>query len=64
MTEQLNHWTVTLEEDPATGDLMMPIPTDALNQLGWDFGDTLIWDVQEDGRIFLTKKDEQAQPKS
>ena len=50
-------WVVTLEEDPSTGDLVMPFPPDALAQVGWDFGDTLIWDLKEDGSVILHKKD-------
>lgn len=52
----MTHWTVTLEQDPETGELVMPIPTDALNQLGWDFGDTLIWEDLHDGRWSLRRK--------
>jgi len=37
----MTSWTVTLEEDPETGELIMPLPPDLLNQVGWDFGDTL-----------------------
>lgn len=51
-----NKWIVTLEEDPETGDLVMPIPPEVLNQVGWDFGDTLIWNTDEDGHIVLSKK--------
>ena len=36
-------YTVKLEEDPNTGDLILPIPTELLNQMGWDIGDDLIW---------------------
>jgi hypothetical protein len=50
------HWTVTVEEDPATGDLILPFPPDMLAQVGWDFGDTLIWDQHEDGSFVLHKK--------
>ncbi len=53
---QKNSWVVTLEEDPETGDLVMPLPPDLLNQVGWDFGDTLIWNTDEDGSLTLTKK--------
>jgi antitoxin component of MazEF toxin-antitoxin module len=40
--------TVTLEEDPATGDLILPIPDDLMDQMGWQIGDTLSWDVTND----------------
>ena len=52
----MTHWTVILETDPETGELVMPIPTDALNQLGWEFGDTLIWEDVQDGRWSLRRK--------
>ena len=53
----MNHWTIKLEEDPATGDLIMPLPTDLLSQMGWDFGDTLIWEDMQNGSWSLRKKD-------
>ena len=52
-------YTAILEEDPDTGDLMMPLPEDLLKDLGWDIGDTLTWNVDEaTGRITLTKKND------
>ena len=53
-----NKWTLTLEEDPQTGDLMMPFPPELLNQVGWDLGDTLIWEDLHNGSWGLRKKDE------
>lgn len=50
-------WTVTLEEDPDTGDLMMPFPPEALAQVGWDFGDILLWTDNNDGSWTLSKKE-------
>lgn len=50
-------YTVTVEEDPETGDLVLPFPPELLNQMGWDFGDTLIWDEQKDGTFTIRKKD-------
>ena len=52
-----NHWTIKLENDPETGELIMPFPPDLLAQVGWDFGDTLIWEDLHDGRWSLKKKD-------
>jgi len=49
-------YTVRVEEDPETGDLILPLPTELLNQMGWDFGDTLIWDDNHDGSFTLSKK--------
>jgi hypothetical protein len=50
-------WTVTLEEDPSTGDLILPFTPDMLAQVGWDFGDTLVWEDLHNGSWSLTKKD-------
>ena len=49
-------WTVTLEEDPATGDPILPIPQEILELQGWQEGDTLKWHDNGDGTWHLTKK--------
>ena len=36
----------------------MPFPPDLLSQMGWDFGDTLLWHDNKDGSFTLTKKEE------
>lgn len=52
-------WSVILEEDPETGDLIMPLPPAMLKELGWDTGDTLTWKVNEQtGEISLSKKND------
>lgn len=53
-----NSHTVSLEEDPETGDLILPIPTDLLNQMGWFEGDEVWWDINDDGHILIKKKEE------
>lgn len=55
--QQNKSWVVTVEEDPATGDLILPIPQDLLNQVGWDFGDTVIFEDHENGSWGLKKKE-------
>ena len=50
-------WIVELEEDPETGDLIMPLPMELMASLGWNIGDTLVWDTDEqDKTVKLTKK--------
>lgn len=50
-------WIVELEEDPETGDLIMPLPPAMLKELGWDIGDTLEWNQDPDtGDWNLSKK--------
>lgn len=53
-------WIITLEEDPATGDLVLPFPPDLLDEAGWKEGDVLTWTVNEDNTIILTKKEANA----
>lgn len=51
-------YTVTLDADPDhPGELVMPFPPELLNQMGWDFGDTLIWHDNNDGSFTLSKKE-------
>lgn len=55
MNDPQTHWVVELEEDPETGDLMMPLPPELLKDLGWNIGDTLTWKIDETGEVSLTK---------
>jgi hypothetical protein len=48
-------WTVNIEEDPDTGDLLLPFPEDMLTSMGWQEGDTLSWNIDENNNITLTK---------
>ncbi len=50
-------WTVKVEEDPKTGDLVLPFSPDMLAQVGWDFGDIIQWIDNNNGSWTLTKKD-------
>jgi hypothetical protein len=46
---------VTVEEDPETGELVLPLPADMLTMQGWVDGDTLEWKEGENGEWFLSK---------
>jgi antitoxin component of MazEF toxin-antitoxin module len=50
-------WTAELQEDPETKELLLPIPTDLLAQMGWSEGTDLWW-VVEDEKIIIKAKDE------
>lgn len=50
-------YTAILEQDPDTGELVMPFPPELLSQMGWDFGDTLVWEDNHDGSFTITKKE-------
>jgi len=51
-----NSWTLTVEEDPETGDAILQFPSDLLEQAGWKEGDTLEWIDRGDGSWQLKKK--------
>ena len=51
-------WIVTLEEDPETGDLVMPIPQEALDANKWQIGDTLTWNIDDEGTVTLARDSE------
>jgi hypothetical protein len=56
-------WIVTLEEDPETGDLILPIPQQALDANKWQIGDTLTWSIDDEGTATLVR-DAESQPGS
>ena len=56
MTED-NRWIVTVEEDPDTKELVIPFSPDMLAQVGWDFGDIILWKDNQNGSFTLTKKE-------
>jgi hypothetical protein len=49
------NWTITIEEDPETGDLLLPFPDDFLSIQGWKEGDTLEWTDNKDGTWSIAK---------
>jgi hypothetical protein len=52
------NWTVTLEEDPDTGEVILPLPDDMLEQLGWKEGIPIYWIDNKDGTYTLTDKEQ------
>lgn len=52
--ERLRYEVIT-QEDPESGDLILPIPQPLLDQLGFKEGDELTFDLREDGSILITK---------
>jgi hypothetical protein len=51
----VTQWTITVEEDPETGDLILPLPADMLVMQGWKEGDVLDWKDNGDGSWTLEK---------
>lgn len=48
-------YQVITQEDPETGDLLLPLPPPLLEQLGWKEGDNIIIDKDDKGRIIFRK---------
>ena len=53
-------YDVTLEEDG--GDLILPVPEDLMDELGWQENDLLEWTIEDD-HIVLRRVDEDEFPK-
>jgi hypothetical protein len=57
----VNRWTVVIEEDPETKDLVLPLDPEMLEALGWVEGDTVVWEVirgeNETNQVILSKKE-------
>jgi hypothetical protein len=51
-----NSWVATLQEDPETGDLILPLPEDVMKSQGFEIGDILKWKDNKDGSFSITKK--------
>lgn len=47
---------VTIIED-SDGQLILPFTENVLNQMGWDTGDELLWEIKDDQTATITKKD-------
>jgi len=48
-------WTISLEEDPKTGYLILPLNDDILEQAGWKTGDNIDWTDNKDGSWTMKK---------
>lgn len=49
-------WTLAIEQDPETGDLILPFTQEILDELQWKEGDVLEWIDNKDGSWSLEKK--------
>jgi len=48
--------TLEVKYDSSTGDHYLEFTPDMLAQVGWDFGDTIVWKDNNDGSWTLSKK--------
>jgi len=61
VTPMIKSWTVTLEEDPETGDLILPFTDEILQEAGWKEGDIIEWIDNKNGSWSLVKKDDKTE---
>lgn len=54
-------WTVNVELDSETGELILPLPQELLEGKGWVEGDELEWIDNRDGSWTLEKVEKDAQ---
>lgn len=52
----MTHYIITVEEDPDTKDLVLPLPEEILAELKLVEGDILNWEDAGNGSFILTKK--------
>ena len=48
-------WTINLEKDPETGDLILPLNDDILEGTGWKTGDNIEWIDNKNGSWTMKK---------
>jgi hypothetical protein len=49
-------YEVITQEDPETGELILPIPKQLMEEMGWKEGDELNFDQDDKGRWVISKK--------
>ena len=52
-----NMKTTTVKEDPLTGDLYIELDEETWNELGWQMGDSVVWEEHKDGYTVRKKDD-------
>lgn len=48
-------WTAIVEQDPESGDLVLPLNSEILKEVGWHEGDIIEWIDNKDGSWSLVK---------
>jgi hypothetical protein len=54
-SQNYDRYEVITQEDPETGDMLIPIPPNLLKELGWKEGDDVDFSIDDKGRIILKK---------
>jgi len=53
--EENIRYEVIIQEDPESGDLIIPLPPKLLESLGWKEGDDIDFDISETGAMYMKK---------
>lgn len=58
MTKTIDSTTyeVIIQEDPDTGEILLPIPPELMARMGWSEGDEFDFSQDADGHIVITKR--------
>jgi hypothetical protein len=51
-------YTVEVIKDPESGELVLPLPTELLNQMGWCEGTDLFWTDNNNGSYTISSKEQ------
>jgi hypothetical protein len=54
-SHRYDSFEVITQEDPETGDMLIPLPPQLLKDLGWKEGDSIDFTIDDKGRIVLKK---------
>ena len=54
-TSEVRYEVIT-QEDPDSGDVIIPIPEPVLKAMGWKEGDEIDFGLSQDGSLILKKK--------
>ncbi len=60
----MNQWTITVQEDPETKELVLPFTEEILKAAGWKEGDVIVWKKKDAKSWTLRKKVDKTVPKS
>jgi hypothetical protein len=52
----MTHWTITLQEDPETKELVLPFTEEILEAVGWKPGDIIVWKKQQKWFLVFEQK--------
>lgn len=55
-----NEWLVEVQQDGKTKEMFFEFPHGSIDAVGWDTGDTLLWEELPDGGYSLTKKEDES----